>query len=179
MTPTPRKPRVDWDAARAFYLSLAPDERTYRRVVAEYGVSEKTVQKWARRQDWPAQAAALDGQVAAETLDHVRRTRSQRVTVILNLVDDYVDKVKEKLAENSLDVKASDVSALVKTAELLIGEPTDRIQISQLKPLLDAYDRALDELRDLATDPAAAGVIVARLDEELLAVAAQARGRET
>jgi hypothetical protein len=176
VTPTPRKPRVDWDAARAFYLSLGPEERTYRRVVAEYGVSEKTVQKWAARQDWPAQAAAFDAAVSNETTNRIIRTRAQRVEDTLRYVDRVIDRAAGMV--DTSDVKHSDVAALVKLAELLVGEPTDRIQISQLQPLLDAYDRALDELRDLATDHDRAAQIVKRLDEELLAVAARARGEQ-
>lgn len=172
-------PQVDWDAARAYFLSLGPDQRSYVAVAAEYKVSVKTVQKWAKRQQWMAQAASLDAQVSGSTRHLIVRTRAERVHNTLALVDAYLDAVIEKLAAKTLDVKASDVAALVKVSELLIGEPTDRIQVTQLRPLLDAYDAAVDELRSMADDQGRAARVVARLDEELLAFAAQARQRET
>jgi hypothetical protein len=170
-------PRVDWDAARTFYIALGLDERSYARVAAEFRVSDKTVRKWAHRQDWPAQAREADAAVADAALLYVHKTRSERVSMVLTLVDSYVEKVAAKLKAGDLDVKASDVAALVKVAELLSGEPTDRIQVAQLRPLLDAYDAAIEELRGLSTDRDRADQIVRALDEDLLAFAATTRER--
>lgn len=175
---TPRKPHFDWDAARAFYVALGPQERTYRRVAAEFSVSETSVKRWAKRQDWPAVAAAADAQVAEKAMARVVRTRTQRVEKYLGFVDRYVDTADTKLVAGDLEVRAGDLPGLVKTAELLVGEPTDRIQISALQPLLDAYDEALEALRELAPDQGRADAIMGRLDEALLAIAAQHRDRE-
>lgn len=175
--PRAQRPRVDWDAARTFYISLGPETRSYGAVSTEFGVSDTTVRKWAKRQDWPAKAAALDAAAANTAANSVVKTRAERITMVLGLVDRYVTKVNDKLIAGSLDVKASDVAALVKVAELLSGEPTDRVQISQLKPLLDAYDAAIEELRSLSVDPERADEIIRNLDEELLAFAATTRER--
>lgn len=176
--PSPPQPtRVDWNAARAFYVTLGPEERTYRRVAEEFTVSETTVKKWAKRQKWPDVAAAADEKAGKNALDRAIRTRSERTEAVLKLVDEYVDQTSAKMKSKSLDVKASDIPALVKLAELLLGEPTDRIQISQLEPLLDAYDQALDRLREMASDREQADRIIEGLDERLLALAAQARQR--
>lgn len=144
-TLSPRQPRADWGAARAFYVCLGPEQRSCRRVAAEFTVSETTVKKWAKRQDWPGVAAKADDEVSRRAMTQVIHTRSERVAAVLRFVDDYVEEVGAKLRSGKLDVKASDVSALVRTAELLVGEPTDSVQISQLRRLLDAYDAALDD----------------------------------
>lgn len=169
--------RVDWDAALAFYVALGPTERSYRMVSERFGVSETTVRKWANRQDWPTVAATTDAEAGRVALDRAVRTRSERTEAVLKLVDEYLDQTTARIKAKDLDIKASDVPHLVKLAELLLGEPTDRIAISQLEPLLDAYDQALDKLRDMASDPEQADRIIGGLDERLLALAAQARQR--
>lgn len=170
--------RLDVPAALAFYVGLGPAERSYLKVSREFQVSLTTIQKWGKRQDWPSKAAAADADASEKGQRQAARSRADRVATTLKFVDDYTDAVKDRLAGNALDVKASDVAALVKLAELLTGEPTDRIQISQLQPLLDSYDLALDQLTILAKDPEKAAAIVRRLDDDLLAFAATARSRE-
>lgn len=169
---------LDVPSAITFYVGLGPEQRSYRRVATQFSVSETTVKKWARRQGWAEMAAAADRDAAEKGAAKAARSRADRVATTLKFVDDYTDAVNAKLAGNALDVKASDVAALVKLAELLTGEPTDRIQISQLQPLLDSYDLALDQLTILAKDPEKAAAIIRRLDDDLLAFAATARSRE-
>ncbi len=177
--PSGPNPRVDWEAAKAFYIALPAEERSYTRISAQFGVSEVSVGKWARRQDWPAQAAEADRKAGEKAVARIVRSRAERIVAYTSLVDDYVDAVAAKLKTDDLDVKAADLPGLVKTAELLLGEPTDRIQVSQLQPLLDSYDRAVERLVELAGDRTEADSVVARLDEDLLAFAARTRTAET
>lgn len=175
----PQRTRIDWDAALAFYVALGPTERSLQRVADEFPVSLASVKKWAKRKDWHDVAAKADAQAGQVALDRAVRSRSERTEAVLKLVDEYLDQTTEKIKAKGLDIKASDIPHLVKLAELLLGEPTDRIAISQIEPLLDAYDTALDKLRDMASDPAEADRIIGGLDEALLALAATARERAT
>jgi hypothetical protein len=177
MPPGPQRTRIDWDAALAFYVSLGPQERSFQRVADEFPVSMTTVKKWAKRNEWHRVAAEADAVAGRVALDRAVRTRSERTEAVLKLVDEYLDQTTARIKTKDLNIKASDVPHLVKLAELLLGEPTDRIQISQLEPLLDAYDQALDRLRDMASDREGADRIIEGLDERLLALAAQARQR--
>ncbi len=171
--------RIDWDEAFAFYCNLDKTQRTYRAVAEAFPISEQSVKVRGRTEDWPAAAAEIDRQAAEAAMRKVVKSRSERVAATLKFADDYVDAAAKNLKDGTLDIKASDVPALVKTAELLLGEPTDRVQISQIRPLLDAYDAAIEQLRDITGDDEAADRIVAKLDEELLAVAATARRTAT
>lgn len=167
--------RLDRPAALAFYIALGSAERSYAKVAQEYGVSTVTVAKLGRRENWVEQAKAADEQATKEGVKRAVRSRSERVAATLRFVDDALDKAATRLENETLEIKASDISTLVKTAELLLGEPTDRVQISQLRPMLDAYDTAIERLRSMVGDEAEADKVVAMLDEDLLAVAARSR----
>src|SRR5690242_15407315 len=87
-----QRTRVDWGAAKAFYVALGPTERSLARVHREFGVSEVTVQKWAKRDGWEAAAAEADAQAGQVALDRAVRTRSERTEAVLKLVDEYLDQ---------------------------------------------------------------------------------------
>ncbi|MDQ5841653.1 MAG: phage terminase small subunit-related protein [Chloroflexota bacterium] len=127
--------RIDWDKAEAFYLNLDPP-RKIATVARQFGVSGNTVRKWAKRLGWDKKAVALDRKALDQATGQAVRSRAQRVAAALNFTDEFLDAAQAKLAQNKLDVRAGDVPALVKLAELLEGEATDRVQIGEVRVLV-------------------------------------------
>lgn len=132
----PQKTRIDWGAAKAFYIGLPPTERSFARVAREFPVSSKTVRKHAHDDGWIEAAADADRQANEAAIRKAVRSRSERVANSLRFVDDFLDVAKAKLKAGDLDVRASDVPPLVKLAELLEGEATDRIQVGEVRALI-------------------------------------------
>jgi tRNA A37 N6-isopentenylltransferase MiaA len=137
VTDQPRRPRIDWAAALAYFLALPPHQRTFASVAARFGVSDTAVRNHARKHGWDAAAAELDRQAAADAMRKARRTRAQRIEQALRLVDGTMDAFEEHLPAKAAEAKISDLPALVKLAELLEGEATDRIDVSQARALVN------------------------------------------
>lgn len=175
--------RFDHDAALAVFVSLGPT-RTLSDVAKRFKVSVQAIAKVAKADNWFDVAAKIDREAAEKALRRVRRSREQRVEQALRIVDGTLLLYEQKLEDIAGDVKPQDVVALTKLAELLEGEATSRISISELQPLLNAFEQAVAELEALArqVDPDATDRAVARLDDELTAIAsaraASVRGTE-
>lgn len=157
------RPRIDWIAARQLYLDLE-GERTFAAVAKHFGVSDVAVGNRARREDWKRAAREYDERTADELAAKRVRTRAARVAQSLRIVDKLLDRVEVDV--DVLDLKVSDFPALVKTAELLEGQATDRIALGEIQPVLRTYNAALLELARFAPDDIVEA-LMGRLDTSL------------
>lgn len=126
---------IDWAAAEAFYLSLDPPRRL-QRVVEKFAVSRVSVGKQAKARKWREKATEIDEHAARGTMQRIRRSRQERVQKVLELVDTVVEGFTD---DRLLEAKVSDLPALVKLAELLEGEATDRVDIRKVQPVIVAF----------------------------------------
>lgn len=150
---TPPRTRINWGAARARYVALDRHERTYARIAAEFGVSDVSVRKWARREGWAALAASEDAKSANTHLRHAVKTRDARVAATLRIVDGVLDSFVDDLDARAREAKLADLPALVRLAELLEGEATDRVELGEVQLVIQAVMAAAGrfvprELRD-------------------------------
>lgn len=164
-TPPPQRTRIDWGTAKARYVELGPDERSYARIHREFGVSEVTVQKHARRESWVESAAEADGRAAAKALQAAQRSieeRNARSIKLIELVRDHaIDAMEARPADLDLNVAVRTMPRLIDKEQLLAGEATSRIEVSEVDDVLqavfvvvaryvpaeewDAFNRDLDE----------------------------------
>ena len=132
-------PRVDWDAARAFYVALGQGTRTFAVVSKKFSVSELTVRKWARRQDWVAVAAEADARAAEKALASAERTLEQRNRDTVRVAD----KVRETVLADgvSLDpnVALRVLPRLSTLEQLIAGGATGRVEISEVTSVISAF----------------------------------------
>lgn len=124
-----QRQRVDWEAAEAFYLGLAPPQRHYGAVARQFRVSETSVGKHARRRQWIAKAADIDQQAGASAQRKALRTREQRVEQALRVADLVIDQAHDDLANGKVRASYERVPEFVKLAELLVGQATNRSEI--------------------------------------------------
>ena len=81
---------------------------------------------------------------------------------MLTIIDDVIDAFGGKAEQKGKEASASDFAALVKLAELLEGEPTDRVQVGEVQQMIavliggfavfvadDKHDDYLAWLRDV------------------------------
>lgn len=132
-----QRPRIDWDAAFAYFCS--DPTVSYPKVSRQFSVSVTSVGKHARAEKWNERRAKLHEQAANGALQRVRRSREQRVQKVLELVDAAVDGFDARLDAKIAEAKLSDLPALVKLAELLEGEATDRVDIRKVQPVIVAF----------------------------------------
>lgn len=132
-----RRPRIDWDAAFAYFAS--DPTISFGKVGKQFGVSDVAVGKHAKRDNWNQRRAELLEQAANSALQRARRTREQRITKVLGLVDSAIDGFDTQLDAKIAEAKLSDLPALVKLTELLEGEATDRVDVTRVQPLIAAF----------------------------------------
>jgi hypothetical protein len=151
---------VDWAEAEAFYLAVAPTERTYSKVARQFKVSDVRVGQVARQRGWQAKALEVDRRADEASITLAVRTREQRIKKTLGIIDRMLDRYTTSV--NALELKPSDLPQLVKLAELLVGEPTDRVEVSVVRRVFalvieraglyverDRREAFLEEMREL------------------------------
>jgi hypothetical protein len=133
--------RFDHAQALDVYLALEPPNRTYAAVAREVGCSEQSVRRWARSLKWAEKLRAADERAMARSL----KTREQRVADVLKLTDGLVDHFLVNQAPKAEAATFLDVERMVKLSELLVGEATDRVSLSEAQSFLQlVFAAALD-----------------------------------
>lgn len=143
MTPRP-KTRIDWGVALAAYVAAGPEHRSYGAVAKEWRLSETTVRKHAAGgkcrccplAGWDAIAGEIDRKAASQALTKAAKTRTERAMQALRIADGYLDGIEANLEAKVAESKLSDMPAIVKLAELLEGEATERIDPGQVQQVL-------------------------------------------
>lgn len=133
---------VNWVEARDFWLALDPP-RGYEAVARQFGVSGTRVRFVARRDNWQELADEIDQRALEQAKRRIVFSRSERVQRTLGIVDGLLRRFDERL--DDLDLRPGELPALVKLAELLEGEATERISSSELQDALVAGLRAVIE----------------------------------
>lgn len=174
--------RTNWIAARAYYLALPVERRTFAEVARRFQVSDVRVGQVARSQGWAEEAGKLEERVERRALTMLVRNRAERLARTLEIYDRAADLALASIPltdKGEIDVKAlgdsrpklealfSSMPGLFKMAELAAGEATDRVAISELQPVLIAFakiavvhapaERRGDVIREL--EAASAGLV--------------------
>lgn len=136
MTSPPRKPRVDWDAARAFYVALGQGTRTYGLVAEKFAVSDTSVRKWARRQSWERVAADADNRAAEKALAQADRTLEQRNRDTVRVAEKVRTTILDEAAVLDPNVALRVLPRLSTLEQLIAGEATGRVEISEVTSVL-------------------------------------------
>lgn len=166
--------RHAFDHAAAFeiYLRLEPPNRTYAAVARAVGCSETSVRTWARKLKWVEKLQAADERAMARSL----KTREQRVADVLKLTDGLVDHfTSEEASPAKLEAATFlDVERMVKLSELLTGEATDRVSLSEAQSFLQlVFAAALDWAGRDVPAPARRAGLKGAIDELVVGIATE------
>jgi hypothetical protein len=130
--------RISWDDAFTYYASLPRGRRSFGKVARKFGVSDTAVRNHAGRHGWRDRVAAIDAKTDERIAAKVVRSRSERVADVVNFADLYAQEVLSQLRAGDLPLSAAELVHVVKLAELLSGEATDRIQVHEVRVLVAA-----------------------------------------
>lgn len=158
------KPSISWAAAKAYWLALPADRRTFRAVAARFNVSAARVGQIAARDNWQKTLDEVESSELVKAEQEVRRqvrklvrSRADRIANTLELYDRALDlaiaqvpltadgtidvDAISKLGDRPLDRLLERMPGLFRMAELAAGEATDRIHVSEIQPVLLAFAR--------------------------------------
>ncbi len=139
--------RVDWEKAFQFFASLPPEERVYRRVADEFGLSIRTVERHGREGRWRQRVRAIDEHAASEADERLGRTRAEQLADVQRLIEASFVTYARQLASGQVRVTASDLVGLIKIAMQLHGEPSKRVEVvSSSSEWVQLRSRILDAL---------------------------------
>jgi hypothetical protein len=141
----PSPPKIDWGKAFAFYAALPPGERGYPAVAHRFPVSLTSVKKHARDEHWRERAAAIDHEAAKQAEKKVGRTRSEQIESTLKVTDAMRVSYAKQLAEGDR-VRGVDLAQMLRVEALLVGEATERVELSELQ---DRFRLFFDQLLPL------------------------------
>lgn len=134
----PQRTRVDWGAAKAFYVALPPTERSFARVAREYRVTALTVRKHAHAEGWVEAAARVDEDSAAKAMAAALRTIDQRNARTIELTEALRDRALEKLEEVDVNVAVRALPRYVQLEQLIAGEATARVEVGDVQAIITA-----------------------------------------
>jgi hypothetical protein len=154
--------RINWPAARAYWLALPPETRSYKAVADRFGVSDVRVGQIARREGWAKTLEQIEEEAEVAELKAIRRSfltraraRGERIARTLELYDRATDLGLELLPLGddgeidleqitelpTLEAMLKRLPGLHRMAELAAGEATDRVSIAEVQPILVALGR--------------------------------------
>jgi hypothetical protein len=89
--------RFDHAAAKAFWISLDPGQRSNPIVAEKFGITETTVRKWRKLEHWDDAAHAADASAAAALERQAVKTREQRALQDARIRDRAAQRVQDRL----------------------------------------------------------------------------------
>lgn len=155
----PLRRRFDHDAALAAYVQMG-ETRSFGRVARQFGVSDTAIRKVAKEGNWDETVADIDRGAREKALARVRRSREQRIGQTLRIVDGALMLAEQQLEAKVVELQLRDLPGLVKLAELLEGEATERLDAVQVQHVL----ALVLELGTLGLEPAE---FIARFDRSV------------
>ena len=118
------RPALDWERAFLHFAGLAPGERSYAAVAAEFGVSARTVERHGRSERWRERARELDREASRAAAARLVEERTARLGDFERLVEASLLAFAQKLREGTVRLSAADLPRLHKLLRELWQEPS-------------------------------------------------------
>lgn len=136
---------ADREAAFVRWVEL----RSYGAIAGEFGVSPRTVERWARDGAWKQRLRAIETAAVRKADDELGSRRAKQLVDFQQLIEDSSIAYARQLARGEVRITASDFVGLIKVALLLQGAPAARIEvISASSEWADLRSRILEALAD-------------------------------
>lgn len=178
-----RRVRKEQDLHRRayrFYLELGPG-RTLAQVAREFGVTQASVQRWAKSFDWQRRVDQHDAQVARRTLDLAEQdsveTDAKARARNLQLTQMALLQLAKALSSGNVRFQASDLTRLVELERTLVEGPdaARRDKSEGDEPALD--DLSIEELWQLVENEVDAINRLIEHDNHVAALEAEGKNR--
>ena len=126
--------RIDWQAAKAIFVG--DPTRSFTKVARQFSVSVQAVRKHAKAEGWEEQAARFDAEAEERNLRAQVKSRDQHYLAAARVRDEAFAQTLSRLLDESLEVRLGDLPAIGKYVELLSGEATDRVEVSEVREFI-------------------------------------------
>src|SRR5437879_1359441 len=117
---------VDREQAFQFWASLPVDRRSYRAVADRFGVSPRTVERYAREGRWRQRLRAIEAEAAAKADAKLGRDRAKQLADFQQLIEASCVTYARQLASGQVKITAAEFAGLIKVTLLLQGAPATR-----------------------------------------------------
>jgi hypothetical protein len=130
-----KRRRVDRGQAFQYWASLPVDARAYAAVAREFGISPRTVERYARDGSWRERLRRIDAEAAARADQDLGRKRAQQLADFQQLIEAICVTYARQLASGEVRITASEFVGLIKAHLLLQGEPAARVEPDRYRPV--------------------------------------------
>lgn len=121
--------RVDREQAFQFWVSLPFEGRSYAAVAKRFGISPRTVERYARDGRWRLRLARIEADATARADEKLGKKRAQQLAEFWRLIEASCVTYARQLAGGEVRISTSEFTALIKAALLLQGAPVERIEV--------------------------------------------------
>jgi transcriptional regulator with XRE-family HTH domain len=102
---------------------------SYAAIAHEFGVSPRSVERWARDGGWKQRLRAIEAAAARKADNELGSRRAKQLVDFQRLIEDSSLAYARQLASGDVRITASDFVGLVKVALLLQGAPAARVEV--------------------------------------------------
>lgn len=127
--PKRRRGPADREQAFQFWASLPLDRRSYAAVAGEFGVSPRTVERYAREGRWRQRLRAIEAEAAVQADQKLGRDRARQLADFHQLIEASCVTYARQLASGQVKITAAEFVGLIKVALLLQGAPEGRVEV--------------------------------------------------
>jgi hypothetical protein len=154
---------VDREKAFQFWVALPRERRGYAAVAEEFGISPRTVERYAREGRWRQRLRGIEAEAARKADDELGRRRAKQLVDFWQLIEASCITYARQLASGQVRITASDFVGLIKAALLLQGAPAARVEVISASSEWAALRSRI--LEALADHPQARLTLAEALDE--------------
>jgi transcriptional regulator with XRE-family HTH domain len=102
---------------------------SYAAIAHEFGVSPRSVERWARDGGWKQRLRAIEAAAARKADDELGSRRAKQLVDFQRLIEESSIAYAHQLASGQVRITASDFVGLIKVALLLQGAPAARVEV--------------------------------------------------
>jgi hypothetical protein len=121
--------RVDREAAFQYWASLPPDGRSYAAVATRFGISPRSIERYARDGAWRERLREIEAEAARRADEELGHRRAKQLADFHQLIEASCVTYARQLASGQVRITASDFVGLIKVTLLLHGAPSDRVEV--------------------------------------------------
>jgi hypothetical protein len=126
-----RRPKIDWDAAFADWISLPPPERVAAHFAERLRVGRTTLFKRMREEHWEQRTALIDKRVRERREAEGIRKLEERDKDSLDIIEIFRRRYAQRLVrDSSYKPTAMEFAAMIRTERLIEGQDTIKVGVS-------------------------------------------------
>lgn len=113
-----------------YYLGLG-EKRSITQVARHFTVSRPAVSKWSKEFKWQQRLKEREAKIAAKVEEKADKTIAERKARSLQIVEAVEERFVERFDKGEIDPESvKDLETATKLKLLLLGEPTERGEVS-------------------------------------------------